>query len=163
MDIIIGKVVNFHGVRGEVKVVSDSDFTAERFASGNTVKINNTEFKIDHYRKHKGFHLLKFSNITNLNEVAHLKGKEVFQDDGSVELSLEEGEFHFDEIIGLNVVTDKGEIVGEVTDIFQTGANDVWVVKGDKEYMIPYIEDVVTEVNLEMGKVMITPMEGLLE
>lgn len=163
MDIIIGKVVNFHGVRGEVKVVSDSDFTTERFAVGNTVNINNTEFKIDHYRKHKDFHLLKFSGITNLNEVEHLKGQEVFQDDESVELKLEEGEFHFDEIIGLKVVTDEGAVVGEVSDIFQTGANDVWVVKGDKEYMIPYIEDVVTEVNLETGEVIISPMEGLLE
>lgn len=163
MDIIIGKVVNFHGIRGEVKVVSNSDFTAERFAAGNTVKIGGDTFEITNYRTHKNFHMLKFSGVSNINEVEHLKNKEVLQDEDTVELVFEEGEFHFDEIIGLNVVTDTGEAVGEVTNILQTGANDVWVVSGDKEYMIPYIEEIVTDINLDTGEVVITPMEGLLE
>jgi 16S rRNA processing protein RimM len=163
MDITIGRVVNFHGIKGEVKIVSDSDFTAERFAVGNIVKIDNQNYEISSYRVHKNFHLLKFKGIKNINQVKHLKGQDVLQDDDSVELVLEEGEFHFDEIIGLDVVTDQDEMIGKVVNIFQTGANDVWVVEGEKEYMIPYIEDVVKEVNLENGKIMITPMEGLLE
>lgn len=162
--ITIGRLVNFHGVRGEVKVLSDSDFTEERFKPGNKVTVGGREFTIQNYRTHKNFHLLTFEGISNISEVEDLKDSDVLQDPESVELVLEEGEFHFSDIIGLTVFTDEGESLGKVTDIFQTGANDVWVVgDGRKEYMIPYIEDVVETVDLEEGKIIITPIEGLLE
>lgn len=162
--ITIGRLVSFHGVRGEVRVLSDSDFTAERFQPGNKVLINNKEFTIENYRTHKNFHLLTFEGITNINEVEDLKNADVLQDAESVELELAEGEFHFSDIIGLAVETDEGEALGTVTDIFQTGANDVWAVGGGKkEYMIPYIEDVVKTVDIGNGKIVITPIEGLLE
>ena len=151
-------------MRGEVRVLSDSDFTAERFQPGNKVLINNKEFTIENYRTHKNFHLLTFEGITNINEVEDLKNADVLQDAESVELELAEGEFHFSDIIGLAVETDEGEALGTVTDIFQTGANDVWAVGGGKkEYMIPYIEDVVKTVDIGNGKIVITPIEGLLE
>lgn len=163
--ITIGRLVGFHGVRGEVKVLSDSDFTVERFQPGQTVHIKNKNLKIEKYRTHKNFHLLTFEGITNINEVEGLKDSDVQQDAEGVELTLEEGEFHFSEIIGLSVHTDDGKEVGRVTDIFQTGANDVWAVRDENniEYMIPYIEDVVKEIDLENEKIIITPMEGLLE
>jgi len=163
--ITIGRLVGFHGVRGEVKVLSDSDFTAERFQPGQTVHIRNIDLTIERYRTHKNFHLLTFEGITNIKEVEGLKDEDVLQDAESVELTLEEGEFHFSEIIGLTVFTDDNKQLGKVTDIFQTGANDVWAVRDEnnKEYMIPYIEDVVTDIDLENGKITITPMEGLLE
>ena len=163
--ITIGRLVGFHGVRGEVKVLSDSDFTAERFQPGQTVHIRNKDLMIERYRTHKNFHLLTFEGITNIKEVEDLKDEDVLQDAESVELTLEEGEFHFSEIIGLTVFTADNKQLGKVTDIFQTGANDVWAVRDEnnKEYMIPYIEDVVTDIDLENGKITITPMEGLLE
>ena len=163
--ITIGRLVGFHGVRGEVKVLSDSDFTAERFQPGQTVHIRNKDLTIERYRTHKNFHLLTFEGITNIKEVEDLKDEDVLQDAESVELTLEEGEFHFSEIIGLTVFTADNKQLGKVTDIFQTGANDVWAVRDEnnKEYMIPYIEDVVTDIDLENGKITITPMEGLLE
>lgn len=163
--ITIGRLVGFHGVRGEVKVLSDSDFTAERFQPGQTVHIKNKDLTIERYRTHKNFHLLTFEGITNIKEVEGLKDEDVLQDAESVELTLEEGEFHFSEIIGLTVFTADNKQLGKVTDIFQTGANDVWAVRDEnnKEYMIPYIEDVVTDIDLENGKITITPMEGLLE
>ncbi|HIV82552.1 MAG TPA: ribosome maturation factor RimM [Candidatus Salinicoccus merdavium] len=163
--ITIGRLVGFHGVRGEVKVLSDSDFTAERFQPGQTVHIRNKDLMIERYRTHKNFHLLTFEGITNIKEVEGLKDEDVLQDAESVELTLEEGEFHFSEIIGLTVFTADNKQLGKVTDIFQTGANDVWAVRDEnnKEYMIPYIEDVVTDIDLENGKITITPMEGLLE
>lgn len=162
--ISIGKLVGFHGVWGEVKIMSNSDFTAERFQPGQIVHIKNKEFTIEKYRMHKKFHLLTFEGVANISEVEALKDEDVLQDTESVELTLEEGEFHFSEIIGLSVFTDENKALGKVTDIFQTGANDVWVVSdGQKEYMIPYIEDVVKTIDLEEGKIVITPIEGLLE
>lgn len=164
MKINIGRLVNFHGVQGEVKVITDSDFTKERFASGNKVEIKGESFIIDSYRTHKNFHLLKFRGVTNLNQVEYLKGSDLLQEDDAVSIELGENEFHYQEIIGLDVKIEESlENLGKVTEIFQTGANDVWVVKGDKEYMIPYIEEVVKEVDLEQGQVIISPLEGMLE
>ncbi|WP_411844061.1 ribosome maturation factor RimM [Salinicoccus sp. HZC-1] len=164
MKINIGRLVNFHGVRGEVKVISDSDFTEERFAPGNKVEIKGESFVIDSYRTHKNFHLLKFRGVTNLNQVEHLKGSDLAQEDDAVSIELEKNEFHYHEIIGLEVKLEESlETIGKVKEIFQTGANDVWVVEGDKEYMIPYIEEVVKEIDLESGQIIISPLEGLLE
>lgn len=164
MKINIGRLVNFHGVQGEVKVLSDSDFTQERFVPGAEVEIKGESFIIENYRTHKNFHMLKFRGVTNLNQVEHLKGADLMQEDDAVEIELAENEFHYQEIIGLDVMIEGSlEKIGQVTDIFETGANDVWVVKGRSEYMIPYIEDVVKEVDLENSRVIISPLEGMLE
>lgn len=78
---------------------------------------------------------------------------------------LNEGEYYFHEIIGCTVVTEEGETVGTVSEILTPGANDVWVVKRNngKEVLIPYIEDVVKNVDVEAKIITIRPMEGLLE
>ncbi|WP_180552188.1 ribosome maturation factor RimM, partial [Staphylococcus haemolyticus] len=77
---------------------------------------------------------------------------------------LTEHEYYFHEIIGCKVVSEEdGDVIGEIIDILQTGANDVWVVKGaKKEHYIPYIEDVVREINVEDKVITIYVMEGLL-
>lgn len=66
-------------------------------------------------------------------------------------------------IIGCTVFKDDDTPIGRVINIFETGANDVWVVKGEKEYLIPYIEDVVKDIDIETKTIKITPMEGLLD
>ncbi|MHC0552677.1 ribosome maturation factor RimM [Salinicoccus sp. CNSTN-B1] len=164
MRISIGRLVNFHGVKGEVKVLSDSDFSKERFSPGNIVEIDGKNFEIAQYRTHKNFHLLQFEGVSSLNDVEELKGKEVMQETDAVQLPLAENEFHYKDIIGLEAkIEDSLKSIGTVTDIFETGANDVWVVKGEREYMIPYIEDVVKKVDLEAGHIILHPMEGLLD
>lgn len=71
--------------------------------------------------------------------------------------------FIIQNIIGCTVFDDEDTPIGRVIEIFETGANDVWVVKGDKEYLIPYIADVVKEVDVEGRTIHITPLEGLLD
>ncbi|MCG1008704.1 ribosome maturation factor RimM [Salinicoccus sp. ID82-1] len=164
MKISIGRLVNFHGIRGEVKVLSDSDFAEDRFSPGSSVEVKGTSYTIDSYRKHKNFHMLKFKGVGNINEVEHLKGSDVLQEAEAVDVPLEEGEYHYRDIIGLDVLLEETlEPIGTVSDIFETGANDVWVVDGDRQYMIPYIEDVVKDIDLERGHIIIHPMEGLLD
>lgn len=76
---------------------------------------------------------------------------------------LQENEFFFHEIIGCEIVSEEGEKIGVVSDILQTGANDVWVVKGaKKEHYIPYIEDIVKEINVDDKRIVIHVMDGLL-
>ena len=78
---------------------------------------------------------------------------------------LEEGEYYFHEIIGCKMFTDEGEEIGTIREILATGANDVWVVqrKIGKDLLVPYIEDIVKEIDIEEKKIVITPMEGLLD
>ena len=165
----VGKIVNTHGVKGEVKVVSTTDFPEERYQKGNTLYLfqnkgqNPIELVIKSHRNHKSFDLLTFEGFENINEVEKFKeGILKVQEDQLQE--LDEGEYYLHEIVGCKVVTTGGEDLGTVKEILSPGANDVWVVKGErgKEYLIPYIEDIVISVDIEEQLITIEPMEGLL-
>jgi 16S rRNA processing protein RimM len=79
-------------------------------------------------------------------------------------IPLEQGEFFYDQLIGLTVITTDGQVIGEVKDIIETGSNDVYVVKGTgREYLVPAIRDVVKEIDTEGRKVLIEVMEGMLD
>ncbi len=166
MNVEIGKIVNTHGIKGEVKVMSESDFTDERFQPGQHVTVKHSKeeqtFVIASHRMHKNFHLLTFEGVQNINEIEHLKGSKIFQDQENDAIELDENEYYYSDIIGCTVFVEK-DAIGEVTEIFETGANDVWVVNGEKEYLIPYIEDVVKDIDIENKSIRIEPMEGLLD
>jgi 16S rRNA processing protein RimM len=165
----VGKIVNTQGIKGEVRVISTTDFPGERYKKGNVLFLflpkNETpvQLTIKSHRKHKNFDLLLFEGYENINEVEKFR-------DGIIKVpesqlgELDEGEFYFHEIIGCLVFTKNGEEVGKVTEILTPGANDVWVVKGKKgkEILIPYIDDVVKKVDLKEKIILIDPMEGLL-
>ena len=165
----VGKIVNTHGIRGEVRVNSYTDFPEERFAVGSKLALFMPESPkpifliVATQRPHKNFNLLTFENHPNLNDVEKYR-------DGILKVSenqlgdLDEDEFYYHEIIGCTVVTTEGQEIGKVTEILETGANDVWTVtpeKGKPQY-IPYIEDVVKEVDIEGKKIIIELMDGLL-
>jgi len=165
----VGKIVNTHGIRGEVRVISTTDFPEERYTPGNTLYLflrenqKPTPLIVKTHRKHKNFDLLSFEGYDNINEVEAWKnGMLKVAEDQLAELP--EGEFYFHEIIGCRVVTVKGEEIGLVKEILTPGANDVWVIKGveGKEILIPYIPDIVKEVSTEQKLIVIDPMEGLL-
>jgi 16S rRNA processing protein RimM len=165
----VGKIVNTQGIKGEVRVISTTDFPEERYKKGNVLflflpKIDKpVQLTIKSHRKHKNFDLLLFEGYENINEVEKFR-------DGVIKVpesqlgELDEGEFYFHEIIGCLVFTKNGEEIGKVTEILTPGANDVWVVKGKKgkEILIPYIDDVVKKVDLKEKIILIDPMEGLL-
>ncbi|MBA1352788.1 MULTISPECIES: ribosome maturation factor RimM [Staphylococcus] len=168
MKVEIGKIINTHGIKGEIKVQSHSDFTDIRFQPGEIVMIERQneptiELKVATYRMHKGLHMLTFEGINNINDIEHLKGEILLQERDHEEIELGEHEYYYSDIIGCTVFDEKETPIGRVIEIFETGANDVWVVKGDKEYLIPYIEDVVKHIDVEGRRIDITPMEGLLE
>lgn len=168
----VGRIVNTHGIRGEVRVISSTDFEETRFASGSRLAIFKKNEKkpiwvtVSSARRHKNFILLTFEGYNNINEVEGFKeGVLKVTKDQLAEDELEEHEFYYFEIIGSQVISEEGEPLGEITDILQTGANDVWELtdpRGKKHY-IPYIEDVVKEIDIDEKKVTIHVMEGLLE
>ncbi|KZE38181.1 MAG: ribosome maturation factor RimM [Bhargavaea sp.] len=165
----VGKIVNTHGIRGEVRVMSRTDFPEERYAKGARLALFMPGAKepvmltVASHRVHKNFDLLTFEGHPNINDVEKYR-------DGILKVSdedlgeLEEGEFYYHEIIGCTVVDQEGREIGKVTEVLETGANDVWAVKPPegKMHYIPYIEDVVLEIDPENGRIVIDPIEGLL-
>ncbi|WP_110112855.1 ribosome maturation factor RimM [Bacillus sp. CGMCC 1.16541] len=166
----VGKIVNTHGIKGEVRVVSRTDFTDERYKVGNTLYIfkensdEGIEVKVASHRQHKSFDLLTFEGYNNVNDVEPFKNHLLkVREDQLGELN--EGEFYFHEIIGCQVVTEDGEEIGKVKEILTPGANDVWVIqrKGKKEALIPYINEIVQSVDIPNQVIKIRVMEGLLD
>jgi 16S rRNA processing protein RimM len=166
----VGKVVNTHGIKGEVRVISTTDFAEERYKVGNVLYLfmpdqkDPVEMTISSHRSHKNFDLLTFEGHHDINEVEKYRGA-ILKIPESQLTPLDENEFYFHEIIGCEVLTLDGELVGKVKEILTPGANDVWVIKGKtgKELLIPYIEQVVKEIDIKNKKIRIEPMEGLLE
>lgn len=168
----VGRIVNTHGIRGEVRVISSTDFEENRFSIGSRLAVFKKNDKkptwvtVTSARRHKNFILLTFEGYDNINLVEPFKEgvlkvtKDQLEDD-----ELKEHEFYYFEIIGSQAVSEEGIELGEITDILETGANDVWELtdlKGKKHY-IPYIEDVVKDIDIDEKKVTIHVMEGLLE
>src|SRR5690625_1256471 len=163
----IGKIVNTHGVKGEVRVIRITDFP-ERFNVGNTVyvKLNNelTALTITHHRTHKQFDLLRFAGYESLDDVQPLLKLTLHITEHQLTL-LPEGEFYYHEIIGCKVVATDGQTIGVVDHILAPGANDVWVVEREngRDALIPYIKDVVKQVDIDNKLITIELMEGLLD
>nr|WGD69065.1 ribosome maturation factor RimM [Bacillus subtilis] len=166
----VGKIVNTHGIKGEVRVISKTDFAEERYKPGNTLYLfmddrnEPVEVTVNTHRLHKQFHLLQFKERQNLNEVEELKNAIIKVPEEELG-ELNEGEFYFHEIIGCEVFTEEGELIGKVKEILTPGANDVWVIgrKGKKDALIPYIESVVKHIDVREKKIEIELMEGLID
>lgn len=164
----VGKIVNTHGLQGEVRVISKTDFAEERYRPGSQLELFlDTEapikLTIKTHRTHKNFDLLSFEGYGSINDVEKFKGGILKVSEDKLE-ELDEGEYYFHEIIGCTVSTADGLQIGTVKEILTPGANDVWVVKGEggKEHYIPYIPDIVKEVSPKEKRIIIEPMEGLL-
>lgn len=168
----VGKIVNTHGLKGEVRVITFSDFKEERYRPGNSLHFFKDEqsneampLTITSYRTHKQFDLLTFEGYESIEAVERFKGGllKVTEEDRT-ELAGEE--YYFDQIIGCDVHTISGDYLGIIHSILSPGANDVWVVKSvktNKDVYIPYISDVVKKVDVDNKRVEIQPLEGLLE
>jgi 16S rRNA processing protein RimM len=167
--LIIGQVVGAHGVRGELKVQILTE-DAQRFGLLKQVLIGLEDeepvaWPLEGYRWHTGRALLKLRGCDDRTAAAAMRGYLV-QVPREEAIPLEEGEYFEHQILGLEVWTAAGESLGEVVDILYTAANEVYVVQGpnlgSRELLIPAIEDVVLEIDLEAGRLVVELLEGLL-
>lgn len=162
----VGKIVNTHGIRGEVRVVPITDFVDDRFQPGNKLFIEkNHEYMpvtVEKARPHKGMELVKFASLDNINDVQTFRDcyLSVAEDQQS---DLAEGEYYYHQIIGLDVVTNDGRNLGKIKEIMSPGANDVWVVdrSGKQDLLLPVIKDVIKDVDLDNHVVTVDLLEGL--
>lgn len=167
----VGKIVNTHGIRGDVKVLPQTDFADQRFASGSKLLMVNEEsgesreVKIVSSREQKNVYLIKLDGFNNINDVEKFKGW-LLKISETEQGELEEGQYYYHQIIGCAVVTEDGEELGTISEILSPGANDVWVVdrpksKG-KQLLLPVIDEVVLDVNITDKRVTVRLMEGLI-
>lgn len=158
-----GKIVNTHSLRGEVRIYpycDDADFLCE-FES---LYVENNIMDVVSARVHKGQALIKFEGINNINDAKTLVGKTVYIDKNEVE--LEEGRYFIEDIKGLSVYDiDTNEFYGKVTNVIETGANDVFEISSpeNKSLLIPKIDDVIKDIDLDKGIILIKPIKGLFE
>lgn len=164
--VTIGQISRVRGVKGEMVVVPLTD-EPSRFRKLRKVTVskeeNTDEFLVESAREFKGKVLLKLKKVESPEEAKKLVGGFVeIEKDQLVELP--EGRYFIFDIIGLQVVTTKGERVGKVKEVISLSANDVYLVEGDKkQYDIPAIKEVVKRIDLEKKEMIIEPIEGLLD
>jgi len=164
----IGRAVNTHGIRGELKIESWSDFDEIRYTPGNTVYLEKGEemvpLTVKSFRVHKGYSLVSFEELPDINAAEPYKGCIVYVDDDDRQ-ELEEGEYYFDELIGLKARDEEGNPIGEVIAVEETsGAQDNLRVKREdgREVLIPNVPAFVKDVDLDQGTITIHVIEGLL-
>lgn len=163
----VGKIVGTHGIRGLLKVYSYSG-NIQSLQSAGTVFLKGKdgrllEYSVKSVSAHAGGFILGLNDFTDINQVLSLNGSEL-----CLKLSQlpapDEGEYYWRDLIGLAVQTDQGVDLGTLVDIFETGSSDIYVVRGSsKEYLIPAIADVITLVDIPGKKMIITPLDGLLD
>lgn len=161
----LGQIVNVKGLKGEVKV---NPFTEniDRFEELKTVLIKfkneNKEFEIEKVGYHKNQVILKFKGINTIEEAEKLRNSYILINRNDLE-PLEEGVYYITDLLGLEVYTEDGTLIGKVDDIYNTGSNDIYVVKDDlgKQKLLPGIPEVLKNVDLEHGKIIVNLIEGL--
>jgi 16S rRNA processing protein RimM len=165
--IVIAKITKTWGLKGELKALPLSEFIS-CLTPGLAVylqtskKIHETKV-IETLKKNNKYLIVSFSGITS-RESAEQYLNSLICIDPAIVPPLENDVFYHEQIIGLSVCTTEGEMIGKVTDIFQTGSNDVYVVKDkNKEYLVPAIKDVVKKIETENNRIIIKVMQGLLD
>ncbi len=167
----VGKIVNTHGIRGEVRVISQTDFPEERYAVGQQLGLfKKGEEKpllltIASSRQHKNFILLSFEGYPTINDVESFRdGLLKVNEQQLEEDKLQDNEFYYHEIVGCTVYDQQGNEIGKVKEIFETAANDVWTVKGldGKDHYIPVVDEFIKEIDIDEKKIVIEVIEGLL-
>lgn len=163
----VGVISSTHGVRGEVKVYPTTD-DPERFLDLDRVILDagreQITMEIQNVKFFKNMVILKFKGYDNINDIEKYKGRDllIYRDQA---VELEEDEYFVTDLIGLEVVTEEGNLLGTLKEVMPTGANDVYVVcrESGKELLLPAIKDCILDVDLEKGVMTIRLLDGLLD
>ncbi|NLL44724.1 MAG: 16S rRNA processing protein RimM [Mollicutes bacterium] len=159
--IYIGDIVNTHGIKGEVRIISDFKFKDQVFKKGIKVYVGRfkDELIINSYRTHKIYDMVTFEGINNINDVIIYKGDQVYINRNDIEI---DGYLNED-LIGLDVYVDDKN-VGKVNYIMKSKAHDILVIgTEDKKYMVPYVDEFVKKIDLENKSIHINKIEGLID
>lgn len=155
----IGKLVNTHGIKGEVRILSR--FKRKELVFKKDFKFyigkNKKEYIVESYRVHKNFDMVIFKDNYNINLIEYLKGSYVYVN--KEDIKLEENEFLAIDLIGFSVIIDD-KLIGEITDVIETNANEV--LKLSSNIMIPYVKEFILDINKDKKTVLVKNVKGLI-
>lgn len=165
----LGKITKPQGLKGAFRLRAFG-IKSENLLSLKQIFIHSAisepvEYEIVSISARKGFFIIQIKGLTSINDVLPMVGHEVSAKIEDIS-DLNDGEFYWYELVGAQVKTVNGEIIGKVKSIIPTGANDVLQIKpnnGGGEILIPYIDDIIVEVDLENKVIIINPFEGMLD
>ena len=162
----IGQIVNTFGIKGFVKIYPYVD-DITRFDDLEDVYIlqkkQETKLKIEEVKYQKNMVLVKFKGIETVEQAENLRNAYV-EIDRKDAIPLEEGQYFIADLLGLDVFLDTGEKLGILDDIFNNGSTDIYVVKNElgKQFLLPYIDDVIKNIDLENEKITVHLIDGLI-
>ena len=155
----VGKLVNTHGIKGEVRLLSKFRYKDKVFVKGFKVYIgkDKEKFEIERYRVHKNFDMLVFKDIYDINKIEYLKGSLVYINKN--DLNLDDNTFLSIDLIGFNVIIDNKNI-GIIKEVLDTPAHEVLVL--DNNVMIPYVKEFIDNINTNKKTITIKNIKGLI-
>ena len=153
-----GRIVNTHGVAGEVKIEVWLD-SPQFLKSFKRCFIDRREVKLLSARVHKGFLIVKLEGVEDVNAAMALKGRTVFID--RADARLPKGAFFLQDIIGASVVDESGSEIGKLADVMETPASHVYVVKGETEHLIPAVPEFILSTDADNGIITVHLIEGM--
>lgn len=162
----VGQIVNTNGLKGLLKINPFTD-DITRFERLKTILVDHKkellEFEIESVRYQKKQVLLKLKGIDTIEEAEKYR-EDYLKINRNKEEKLPEDTYYIVDLIGLDIYTEGGELLGKLDDIFSTGSNDVYVVKNSegKQILLPAISDVIKNIDLEQKKIVVNLIEGLL-
>lgn len=157
--VYIGKIVSTHGIKGELRILSDFPFKDKVFIVGNKLIIDDKEYEIKSYRVHKNFDMVTLDDYKDINEVLFLLKKDVYFDKGNLNLSSDE--ILDEDLIGFRVITKDGK-VGEIKEIFMASENNkILRVEFDREVLIPLASPMVKELSKDKKEILVELIDGM--
>lgn len=164
-DIFVAEIVGVHGLKGALKV-NVADENPKRFSKGRTVYLESdrSPLVVMNYQS-KGLHgILSLQEITTIDQAESLVGKKLVVPENEL-LELEEGQYYIKDLIGLDVFDLNQNNLGTITDVLTYAVHDVYVIKtlNDKQAMVPAVKEIVHEISIEDGCVILNPIKGLFD
>jgi 16S rRNA processing protein RimM len=167
--LLIGEILRPHGVVGEMRMRILTSYPEHLsdlktvYLADNPDSSNVTEYTLEHVRMHQQYALLKLKTITDRDQAERLRQLLVMVaiDDA---VPLEEGELYLYQLIGLQVQMQDGTLLGNITDVLETGANDVYIIQSEKygEILFPATDQTIISTDIETGIMIVNPPEGLI-
>ena len=157
--VYVGKVVSTHGIKGEIRILSDFPFKEKVFKVGNSIIIDDVSFEIKSYRVHKNFDMVTLNDYKDINEVLFLMKKNVYFDKSLLELSS--SEILDEDLISFKIITESG-MIGTITEIFYASpTNKILRVMLDKEVLVPYNSPMIKKIDKDNKCVYIELIDGI--
>ena len=153
----IGKIVSTHGIKGELKIISDQEQIKNILIPGNILRINSKEYVLNTYRHHKIYELITLQGFNNINQVLPLINKDVYIKREDIKVN----DYLLDDLLNFEVFF-QGKLVGKVVNIIRNKQNILLQIKHEKTFYIPHVSEFIEQVDLQNEKIIVKNIEGLI-